>query len=113
MKKLAGLAAVLVALASQNVMAAQDEMGTGVPHFGLYSQATGTEIRVWALQNPTVPFPAGCTAIVLRPETMGLEAFKIAAGILTAARISGMRVRFYAHGPRDGGCGVDFVQLES
>jgi hypothetical protein len=85
---------------------------SGVPHFGLYSQATGTEIRVWSLLNPTVPFPAGCTALVLRPETMGIEAFKIAAATLLTARVSGMRVRFYAHAPRDGGCGVDYVQLE-
>lgn len=112
MKKLAVLASALVALASQHVMAASGEMGNGVPHFGVYGHATAPQIRVWALGDAIVPFPTGCTSLALTPETMGIEGFKIAAATLTAARVSGMRVRFYAHVDRDGGCGVDYVQLD-
>jgi len=111
MKKLVVLAAALVALASQDVTAASGEMGNGVPHFGLYSSATGTRLVVWALGDAAGPIPAGCSSLILSPETMGLEAFKIAAATLTAARITGMRVRFYAHGEHDGGCGVDYVEI--
>lgn len=43
---------------------------------------------------------------------MGLDSYKIAAATLTAAKISGTRARFCAHGERDGGCGVDYVRIE-
>ena len=59
MKKLVALAAALVALASQDVTAASGEMGDGVPHFGVYGQAMGTQVRVWALGDAVVPFPPG------------------------------------------------------
>lgn len=61
--------------------------------------------------DPT--FPAGCTSLMLHPVTMGLDAYKLAAAALLAAKVSGMRIRFYAHAPRDGGCGVDYVELQS
>lgn len=112
MKKISGFAAILVALASQNASAAAGEMGTGVPYFGVYSQATGTMLRVYSLGSPYINFPAGCDAIVLTPATMGMESFKIAFATLTTARISGLKVRLYAHGERDGGCGADYVQLQ-
>lgn len=102
----------VAAFAAQAASAASGEMGNGVPNFGMYSQATGSELRVWSLTNPTVNFPVGCTAIVLRPETMGADNYRMAFALLTAARLSGTRVRFYAHGDRDGGCGVDYVQLD-
>lgn len=91
--------------------AASAEMGNGTPQFGVYSAATGTQILVWALSNATVSFPSGCTNLVLTPATMGMDSFKIAVATLTAARVSGLRVRFFAHGERDGGCGVDYVEL--
>lgn len=112
MRKISGFVAALVALASQDVSAAAGEMGTGVPYFGVYSQATGTMLRVYALGNPNINFPAGCDAIILTPATMGMESFKIAYATLTAARLSGLKVRLYAHGERDGGCGADYVQFQ-
>ena len=92
--------------------AASGEMGTGVPHFGVYSAATGMQIVVFSVASPTRPFPAGCTNIVLTPTTMGLDSYKMAMATLTAARLAERPVRFYAHGERDGGCGVDFVQID-
>lgn len=86
-------------------------MGSGIPEFGMYSAAAGIEARVWRLVESTVPFPAGCPQIVLRPQTMGMDSYKLAVGTMVAARLAGKRVRFCAHAPRDGGCGVDFVQL--
>jgi hypothetical protein len=44
---------------------------------------------------------------------MGMDAYKMAVATLTAARLSGAKVRFFAHAERDNGCGVDYVQLES
>jgi ABC-type enterochelin transport system permease subunit len=99
-------------LAAENATAATGEMGTGVPHFGIYSAATGMQIVVFSIASPTRPFPAGCTNIVLTPGTMGLDTYKMAMATLTAASLAGRQVRFYAHGERDGGCGVDFVQLD-
>jgi hypothetical protein len=91
---------------------AQGEMGIGIPEFGSYSAATGASIRVWSLGgNSTVSFPQGCTSLLLTPGTMGMDAYKIAAATLLAAKVSGKRVRFFAHAPRDDGCGVDYVQL--
>jgi hypothetical protein len=96
-------------LISPAASAASGGMGTGTPHFGVYSAATGTEIKVWASANATVPFPAGCTLFRLTPETMDIETCRAAVAILTAARATDMRVRFFAHGERDGGCGADYV----
>jgi len=98
-------------LAAQYAVAADTEMGTGVPFFGFYSQATGVQTNVWGLSNQTLPFPAGCPYIVLTAATMGMDAYKIAVATLLLANTTNRTVRFYAHGPRDGGCGVDYVQL--
>jgi hypothetical protein len=112
MKVFKVLAAAAITLATQQASAAAGEMGTGVPYFGVYSQATGTMLRVYALGSPYINFPAGCEAIILTPATMGMDSFKIAYATLTAARLSGLKVRLYAHGERDGGCGADYVQFQ-
>lgn len=110
------LAAATLSLAcvlSQPATAASGEMGTGVPRFGIYGEPAGAHIQVWALDDSTIAFPAGCVSLVIHPVTMGLDAYKIAAAALMAAKVGGLRVRFYAHAPRDGGCGVDYVELQS
>jgi hypothetical protein len=111
-KILSLLPVIAISCVSQSAWSASGEMGRGVPNFGIYSAATGERMVVFSLSNLTFAFPAGCTALILTPTTMGLDSYKIAAATLTAAKISGTRVRFYAHGERDGGCGVDYVQLE-
>ena len=112
-KILAWTALSLACAMTQHVSAASGEMGTGVPRFGIYSDPAIAHIQVWALDDATVAFPAGCANLMLNPATMGLDAYKLAAAALIAAKVSGMRVRFYAHAPRDGGCGVDYVELQS
>jgi len=113
MKKVFKTAAIVAAIAATgSASAASGEMGTGVPHFGVYSAATGMQIVVFSIANPARPFPSGCTNIVLTPTTMGLDSFKMAMATLTAATLADRPVRFYAHGERDGGCGVDFVQID-
>lgn len=87
------------------------EMGTGVPHFGSYSAATGVQTIVWGLGDATVPFPADCQRVYLTSATMGMDAYKIAVATLLLARATHRPVRFYAHAGRDGGCGADYVQL--
>jgi tetrahydromethanopterin S-methyltransferase subunit C len=105
-------ACVLVAaMLALPATAAQGEMGTGVPHFGSYSAATGVETQIWGLADATRPFPAGCTSLVLNPTTMGMDAYKIAVATLLVARTTNRAVRFYAHAQHGGGCGVDYVQL--
>ena len=103
----------VVGLALSGPAIATDDrpMGTGIPFFGQYSQATGTKIIVWSLEEATVPFPADCPRIELTPETMGIDAYKMAMATLLVARVSRRAVRFYAHATWDGGCGVDYVQL--
>jgi hypothetical protein len=43
---------------------------------------------------------------------MGMDSCKMAVATLTAARLAERPVRFYAHAERDGGRGVDFVQID-
>jgi hypothetical protein len=97
------------------VRAATGEMGKGVvSSFGLYGQnlyGVNPVVIVWGLTSPSIPFPAGCNSLFLTATTMGMDAFKTAVGILTAAQLAGKPVRFWAHAERDGGCGVDYVQL--
>lgn len=107
------VASVLATGLTVGAHAAQYEMGQGVPAaFGMYSAATGTLTRVWALSDVTTPFPSGCTNITLSPATMGMDAYKIGVATLLLAKTTNRRVRFYAHSDRDGGCGVDYLQLE-
>lgn len=91
--------------------AAQGDMGTGIPQFGLHSIATGQYAIVWGLQNATIPFPVGCTSIRLTPATMSMDSFKLAVGVMLTAQATNRKVKFYAHADRDGGCGVDYVEL--
>lgn len=44
---------------------------------------------------------------------MGIDAYKLALGQLTTALAMRKRVRFYAHADRDGGCGVDYFELQN
>jgi hypothetical protein len=92
--------------------AASGEMGTGVPEFGMYSDATGAEVRVWRLTNAALGFPAACASLRLTPTTMGINPYKMAVATLLTAKASGRPVRFYAHAERDGGCGVDYVEMQ-
>lgn len=95
-------------------IAAQGEMGTGVPQFGLYSTAAvaGGQAVVWGLQNATQPFPTGCTSIILTATTMSADSFKQALSVMMTAQALNKRVRFYAHTQRDSGCGVDYVEMQ-
>lgn len=108
------IAIVAAIAAAGGASAASGEMGTGVPTFGNYSAAAGLlmQTNVWSIANPTRPFPAGCSNLVLSASTMGVDAYKLAVGILIAAKLAERPVRFYAHVERDGGCGVDYVQLD-
>ena len=113
MSKVCKAAAIIAGITiAGGASAASGEMGTGVPHFGVYSAATGMQIVVFSIANPVRPFPAGCTNIVLTPTTMGLDSYNMAMPTLTAAALAEWQVRFFAHGERDGGCGVDFVQID-
>jgi hypothetical protein len=97
---------------SAPAIAAQGEMGTGIPTFGTYSAATGAQTLVWTISESTAPFPAGCTSLTLSPATMGMDTYKIAVATLITAKTANRRVRFFAHAPRDGGCGVDYVEMQ-
>jgi hypothetical protein len=108
--------ALVMALAfgtSAQASAAQGEMGTGIPRFGNYATWAGGPPHsiVWQLENASTPFPAGCTSLNVTAATMGMDVYKIAIATMTVARVSGRSVRFFAHAPRDGGCGVDYVEL--
>jgi len=110
--KSAILTGLLIGLGTGSASAASGEMGTGTPQFGIYSEVLGVHIRVWSLSNSTVNFPAGCSALVLTQGTLGADTYKAAIATLTAAKAAGMRVRFYAHAERDGGCGIDYFELQ-
>ena len=91
--------------------AANGEMGMGVPNFGQYGDAAGGIAVVWSLANTVISFPPGCTHLIVSRATMGSDPFKIAVATLLTAKVTAKNVRFYAHEGRDGGCGVDYVQL--
>lgn len=107
---LAARSLCVIGLLAESVAAAQGEreMGTGIPHFGTYS---GGQTIVWGLNEPTVPIPADCPSLYLTAATMGMDSYKIAVATLLVAKTTNRAVRFYAHAARDGGCGVDYVQL--
>jgi hypothetical protein len=104
-------AAVLCVGLLQNASAAQGEMGTGTPHFGVYTESFGGAAIVWSLANATLGFPAGCTYLYVSPASLGSGTFRIAIATMLTAKTTGKKVRFYSHAPRDGGCGVDYVEL--
>ena len=92
--------------------AASGDMGTGIPSFGQYSDGVWAgNALVWSLGSASVPFPAGCAYLIVSRATMGADPFKIAVATMITAKVTGKSVRFYAHADRDGGCGVDYVQL--
>lgn len=107
------LAFASVACVAQPAFAVTGEMGTGIPRFGTYSAASGAKITVWGLDNASTPMVAGCTSLTLSVATMGIDAYKLALGQLTTALAMRKRVRFYAHADRDGGCGVDYFELQN
>ncbi len=99
-------------MTAASAFAAQGEMGTGVPRFGIYSPGAGGQLSiVWQLEDASLGFPSGCTNLVLSAGTMGLDTYKMAIATMTVARATTRRVRFFAHAPRDGGCGVDCVEM--
>jgi hypothetical protein len=107
------LATAFLGLLNGASMAAQGEMGTGVPaNVGLYSNATGMSAIIWSMTDLSTPLPAGCTLLTLSPATMGMDAYKVAISAVMLAKATGKRVRFYAHAPRDSGCGVDYVEVQ-
>lgn len=105
------IASVMLAPLAAN--AAQGELGTGIPKFGTYSAASGMSMYATvALDDATIPLPSGCIVLVLSPATMGMDSYKISVATLLAAKVSGRKVRFYSHMVRDGGCGVDYVEIQ-
>ena len=111
-------ALVFIALTSlgtpQTASAASGEMGIGVPEFGFYSSAAtppNGQTIIFSLAGATLNFPAGCSQLTLIPGSMGMDTYKLAAATLLTSKATGKKVRFYAHAPRDAGCGIDFIQL--
>jgi hypothetical protein len=100
-----------MALTASLSMAAIGEMGTGTPQFGVYTAPMGTSLRIWLSPGATTPMPTGCTQLVMSSATVGMDSYKIAIALMTTARVSGKKIRFYAHAERDGGCGVDYFEL--
>lgn len=105
------MATALLLTISEKASAATGDLGTGVPVYGVYSEVLGGVTRIWQLLTPTINFPAACPSLVLSRATMGADDYKIAQAMLLTAKMANKRVRFYAHADRDGGCGVDYVQL--
>lgn len=97
---------------SLSAQGAAGEMGNGVPQIGIYSTALGSNIRIWSLANATVNFPTGCTSIFITRTTVGADDYKVMLAVILTAKSLGKPVRFYAHADRDGGCGVDYVQMD-
>jgi hypothetical protein len=97
-----------------SVQAATGELGTGIPVFGVFTNAlngTGGWITIWLLKNPTINFPQGCSTLYIMPGTQGASSYKDALAILLTAVSLNKPVRFYSHAERDGGCGVDYLQI--
>ena len=110
MKRILRCFSASIFFASMNVSAATGEMGTGIPSFGVYAGSNVT--IVWSLANATINFPVGCTNLRVSAATLTMDGYKIALSQMTAARISGRKVRFFVHAERDGGCGVDYVEIQ-
>jgi hypothetical protein len=91
--------------------AASGLMGTGKPLFGVYGQPNDPKVVVWWLNEATVGFPAGCSSLILSAATMGMDSYKISVSILITAKVTNSVVKFVAQAEKDGGCGVDYVQL--
>ena len=63
-------------VAATHTSAAQGEMGTGIPRFGVYAPVAAGQVitLVWQLENASTPMPAGCFSLTLSVGTMGLDA---------------------------------------
>jgi hypothetical protein len=105
------VATAALTLSASHAFAASGEMGTGIPHFGSYSNPNGVGTIVWRIDGGNHPFAQGCDRIVLSVATMGMDAYKVAMATLLSAKVAGKRVRFFAHAPRDDGCGADYVEM--
>jgi hypothetical protein len=105
------LTVAVLSVCSASGNAATGDMGTGIPVFATYGAATGVQTIIWGLEQASIPMAAGCERLYLTPATMGADSYKIAVATLMAARLSNRRVRLYAHAERDGGCGIDYIQL--
>jgi hypothetical protein len=96
-------------------VAAQGEMGTGIPVWSTYGYAvSGTRLLtvIWTLgPNPLTPMPAGCSTLTLTTDTLGADGYKVAIAMLLQASALGKSIQFYAHASRDWGCGVDYMTL--
>ena len=96
-------------MTSFGAFAATGEMGTGIPNYGVYANLN--QAVVGSLINATINMPTGCTQLILSAATLTMDGYKIALSQITAASLTRKRVRFYAHAVRDGGCGIDYVQI--
>ena len=77
----------------------------------MYEANGALNTMVWALGAPTISFPAGCSNVTLTQATMGIDGYKLAVAALLMAKAANLQVRLYATTTRDGGCGVDMVQM--
>lgn len=102
-------ALAIIFITAQSAHAANGEMGTGIPGYGVYANANYSII--WALGSPGPSFPAGCSSLVVSAATLTMEGYKVALSMLAAAQLANRRIRFYAHADRDGGCGIDYLQF--
>jgi hypothetical protein len=109
------MAATILAGLSAFSFAVSGEMGTGTPDsWGQYSAAVGdTHIRIFNLTNRTTAFPAGCSYITISSATVGADAYKMVLASMLIAKSTGKKMRFFAHAARDGGCGVDYFEMQS
>src|SRR5262245_60015111 len=81
------LGSLLFALALE-ASAASGEMGMGVPNFGQFGDAVGGVVVVWNLSSTVIPFPAGCSQLLVTRATMGADPFKIAVATMLTAKVT-------------------------
>lgn len=78
--------ASLIVGTTMSAHAATGEMGNGVPQVGIYSSATGANIRIWSLANATANFPAGCSSILISRTTVGEQDCKVMLSVILTAK---------------------------
>lgn len=106
------LAALVIILAfAHNAPAAQGEMGTGMPIYGLQGTAGHSYVTVFRLDEATIPFPVGCTYLVISSFANGSDIFRAMVDSLLAAKLARKKIRFYAVQENQGGCGVDYLEV--
>lgn len=113
MNKIIGAITVIVTLwacALPQADAATGEMGTGiVSGVRFYSSPVGSAFYV-DFSSTTTPVPSGCSAKITR-ATVGADDYKTMFSMALTAKVTGRPLRLYAHAVRDGGCGVDYMQM--